>query len=210
MAKTSSNSPKYRDFFITINESAECYNDIEEIIKDLNINVYALIVHDKDILEQTDKETGELVQIPKKVHKHLMLELKNPISFNSIQNKFTGAHIEVPKYKKSAYQYLLHNTPNSKEKYQYDFTDIITNSTEQVKFIIESETYELFYENQFLRYIAQGVRTSYSFAKRFGLNAYKQYWGPYSAMLNELKNDVEMQQDLEKIEQELIEQELPF
>ena len=86
MAKTSSNSPKYRDFFITINESAECYNDIEEIIKDLNVNVYALIVHDKDILEQTDKETGELVQIPKKVHKHLMLELKNPISFNSIHN----------------------------------------------------------------------------------------------------------------------------
>lgn len=206
----SSNSPKNRDYFITINEGAESFNDIAERIATLNFQLYAYIMHDKDVLTTENEQTGEIEQTPKKRHYHLMVELKNPISFKSMQDKFPGAHIETPKYKKSAYQYLLHNSPNSKEKYQYELTEIITNSLEQVKFIIESETYELFYENQFLRYIAQGTKTSYQFAKRFGLNAYKQYWGPYSAMLSELSTDREMQEDLEREKLAIMEEELPF
>lgn len=205
-----SNSPKSRDYFITINEGAECYEEIENIIQTLKYKLYALIKHDKDVLRTENEETGELVETPKKTHYHLMVELENPISFNSMQNKFKGAHIETPKYKKSAYQYLLHNSPNSKEKYQYDVNEIITNSLEQVKYIIESETFELFYENQFLRYIAQGTRTSYQFAKRFGLNAYKQYWTVYNEMIRALQSDEEMQQDLEREKLALIEEELPF
>lgn len=193
----SSNSPKNRDYFITINENAECFNDFKEILKDLKTKLYAYILHDKDILE-----TGEI----KRKHYHIMLELENPLSFNSIQKKFKGAHIETPKYKKSAYQYLIHNSPNSKEKYQYELKEIVSNNLDQVKFIIESESFELFYENQFLKYIAQGVRTSYQFAKRFGLNAYKQYWIPYSAMLAELTTNEEMQKDLIEI-LEILEQE---
>lgn len=206
----SSNSPKNRDYFITINEGAESFNDIKERIGTLNFQLYAYIMHDKDVLTVENEQTGEIEQTPKKKHYHLMVELKNPVSFKSMQNKFPGAHIETPKYKKSAYQYLLHNSPNSKEKYQYELTEIITNSLEQVKIIIESETYELFYENQFLRYIAQGTKTSYQFAKRFGLNAYKQYWGPYSAMLSELPTDREMQEDLELEKLAIMEEELPF
>lgn len=206
----SSNSPKSRDYFITINEGAECYNELDNIVKSLNYRLYAYIMHDKDVLEAVNEQTGELNTKPKKKHYHLMLELKNPVSFNSIQNKFKGAHIETPKYKKSAYQYLLHNSPNSKEKYQYELEEIITNSLEQVKFTIESEDFELFYENQFLRYIAQGTRTTYQFAKRFGLNAYKQYWSAYSAMLESLSSDLEMQQDLQREELALLEEELPF
>ena len=205
-----SNSPKCRDYFITINKGAECYEEVEQIVQTMKYKLYALIVHDKDVLETENEETGVVEKTLKETHKHLMLELENPLSFNSIQNKFKGGHIETPKYKKSAYQYLLHNTPNSKEKYQYDVKEIITNSLEQVKFIIESETYELFYENQFLRYIAQGTRTSYQFAKRFGLNAYKQYWSAYSDMIKNLQNDLEMQEDLEREKLALIEEELPF
>ena len=205
-----SNSPKCRDYFITINEGAECYEEIEQIIQTLKYKLYALIKHDKDVLKTENEETGELIETPKKTHYHLMVDLENPISFNSMQNKFKGAHIETPKYKKSAYQYLLHNSPNSKEKYQYDVNEIITNSLEQVKFIIESETFEFFYENLFLRYIAQGTRTSYQFAKRFGLNAYKQYWSAYSDMISDLQHDLEMQQDLEREKLALIEEELPF
>lgn len=205
-----SNSPKSRDYFITINEGAECYEEIENIIQTLKYKLYALIKHDKDVLRTEDEQTGVINETPKKTHYHLMVELENPISFNSMQNKFKGAHIETPKYKKSAYQYLLHNSPNSKEKYQYDVNEIITNSLEQVKYIIESETFELFYENQFLRYIAQGTRTSYQFAKRFGLNAYKQYWAVYNEMIRALQNDEEMQQDLEREKLALIEEELPF
>ena len=204
-----SNSPKNRDYFITANEGAECYKDFEERIKELNYNLYAWIIHDKDKISQNNNETGEIEELPKRTHKHAVIELKNPISFNSIQKKFPGAHIEVPRYKKSAYQYLIHNSPNSKEKYQYTLNEVISNNIAQVKQIIESETFELFYENQFLRYIAQGVRTSYSFAKRFGLNAYRQYWKPYSEMLEALKYDKQMQNDLEEMQQ-ILENELPF
>lgn len=190
------NSPKFRDFFITINKGAVCYDNALEIVKELNIYLYAYIVHDKDVLLD---DKGEVLG-PKQEHKHIMLEVKNPISFEGMQRRFQGAHIVVPKYKKSAYQYLIHNSPNSKdEKYQYPLTDIITNDISAVKLIIETETNELFQETKFLIYIAEGVRTSYGFVKRFGLNAYKQYWGPYSDMLKQLSIDPEMQRDLQEL-----------
>ena len=185
------NSPKNRDYFITVNKGSECYENALQAVKELNYKLYAYIVHDKDKILN-----DEGIWEPKKEHIHIMVELKNPVSFNSIQNRFKGAHIEVPRYKKSAYQYLIHNVPNAKEKYQYDFNEIITSDTAQVKLIIESETFELFKENQFMIYIAEGVRTPYQFTKRFGLNAYKQYWKPYKEMLIELECDEEMQQDL--------------
>lgn len=189
------NSPKFRDFFITINKGATCYDNALEIVKELNIHLYAYIVHDKDILLD---DKGEILG-PKEEHKHIMLEVKNPISFEGMQRRFQGAHIEVPKYKKSAYQYLIHNLPSAREKYQYPLTDIITNDISAVKLIIETETNELFQETKFLIYIAEGVRTSYGFVKRFGLNAYKQYWGPYSDMLKQLSIDPEMQRDLQEL-----------
>lgn len=201
------NSPKYRDYFITINESAECYDNALEIVKELNYKIYALIIHDKDVIVNEDGTTEK-----KKTHKHIVMELKNPVSFARMQERFKGSHIEIPKYKKSAYQYLIHNLPNAREKYQYDFNEIITSSPQELKVIIESETFELFKENMFLEYIADGVKTSYQFAKRFGLNAYKQYWKPYSDMLENLSVDSEMQQDLEKIlkDREMNNEDLPF
>lgn len=200
-----SNSPKYRDYFITINEGAPCYENALAIVKELNLKLYGYIIHDKDKIVNDD---GTLT--PKAIHKHIMVELKNPISFESVKKKFEGAHIEIPKYKKSAYQYLIHNLPSAKEKYQYSFDEIITNAPQELKFIIESETFELFKENMFLEYIADGIRTSYQFAKRFGLNAYKQYWKPFQEMLEELKINGEMRQDLAELMKERTERELPF
>lgn len=187
------NSPKNRDYFITINESAECYNDAFTIVKETNFAFYAGIYHDKDtkILDDGTIET-------KAKHLHIMLELQNPVSFESIRKRFAGAHIEVPKYKRSAYQYLLHSSPNSGEKYQYALEEIITNSMPSLKAILESETFEVFKENQFLRYMAEGIRSPYQFTKRFGLNAYKQYWKAYADMLHELANDDEMKRDLDE------------
>lgn len=207
MART--NSPKYRDFFITINQEAECYEQALEIVKELNFKMYGLIIHDKDFV--MDEETGEMTK-PKKTHKHIMMELKNPVSFKAMQERFKGAHIEIPKYKKSAYQYLIHNLPTAKEKYQYDFNEIITNSPIELKATIESETFELFKENMFLQYIADGVRTSYQFAKRFGLNAYKQYWKAFRDMLEQLDVDEEMQSDLKTLTEarQVNDDELPF
>lgn len=200
-----SNSPKYRDYFITINQGAPCYDNALEIVKELNYKLYALIVHDKDMLIAEDGTATK-----KQDHKHLMFELKNPVSFKGMQERFKGAHIIVPKYKKSAYQYLVHNSPNSKgEKYQYSLTEIISNDIVQIEYIIKTEESELFMQNQFLLYIAEGTRTAYQFVKRFGLDAYKQYWRPYQDMLMNLNDDHEMQKDLEALEKKL-DEELPF
>lgn len=203
------NSPKYRDYFITINQGAPCYENALEIVKEQNFKLYALIVHDKDILITQDEETGEYKQEPKKTHKHIVLEVKNPVSFQAMQNRFEGAHIETIRYKKSAYQYLVHNSLSSKEKYQYDANEIISNDLNAVKFAIQTENFEPFKENMWLRYMAEGTRTPYQFTKRFGLNVYKQYWKPYSDMLSNLNDDKEMQADFEEIERQ-IEDELPF
>lgn len=200
------NSPKYRDFFITINEDAECYENALEIVKELNFKVYALIVHDKDTIVNEDGTTE-----PKRVHKHIMLELRNPVSFNAMTKRFAGAHLDIPKYKKSAYQYLIHNSPRSKgTKYQYELTDIISNDMNLVKYTIETEQSEVFVQNKFLHYIAEGVRTSYQFVKRFGLDAYKQYWKPYTDMLAQLDTDLEMQHDLKLILDSTWDDDLPF
>lgn len=203
------NSPKFRDYFITINQGAPCYENALEIVKELNTKLYALIVHDKDILREVDEATGAVTEKPKQVHKHIVLEVKNPVSFEAMKKRFEGAHIETIKYKKSAYQYLIHNSPKSKEKYQYSPEEIVSNDLQAVKFAIETEDYEVFKENNWLRYMAEGTRTAYQFTKRFGLNIYKQYWKPYSDMLENLSRDDEMQADLEAMQRQL-EDELPF
>lgn len=186
---------KTRDYFITINQGAESYEDALEIVRSLNFALYAYIVHDSDT-----NADGTI----KKVHKHIMIELKNPITFSSMQKKFPGAHIEIPRYKKNAYQYLLHESPNSLGvKYSYPFENIISNSPEAVKAIIETETSELFIETQYLRYIAEGINTPYRFVQRFGLNAFKQYWNVYSYMLEQSGKDEEMKEQLKKVKSEL-------
>lgn len=191
---------KSRCFFITANESAECYASMLEAIKDCNYTLYALIKHDKDV-----NEDGTF----KKEHYHAMVELANPVSFLSMQKRFKGAHIEIPNFKKSAYQYLVHNSPKSKTKYQYSLDEIVTNSKESIKSIIESEEIEPFIENNFLRYIAQGCDTQYRFVKRFGFEQYYKYWKTYYQMILELKVDREMQEDFQKVDNALNE-EMPF
>lgn len=198
-------SPKFRDYFITINQGAESYDNALEITKELKTKLYALIVHDKDN-EVTDD--GDLK--PKKVHKHIVLELVNPISFSSMQNKYQGAHIEVVKYKKTAYQYLIHNRPNAKEKYQYDVKDIVSNNHAAVKEAITAEEgLRLFNEREFLRYIVEGIKTPYQFVKAFGLNVYKQYWKTYQEMLIFSQTDEDMQSDMDAI-RIAMDEELPF
>lgn len=202
-------SPKYRDYFITINEGASSYEAALDIVKELNTKLYAFIIHDKDIIRNVNEE-GEITEIPKRTHKHIVLELANPISFNSMQNKFIGAHIDVVKYKKATYQYLIHNRPNSKEKYQYDANSIISNNLPSVKEAITAEEgLRLFRENEFLRYIAEGIQTPYQFVKAFGLNVYKQYWRAYNEMIVASQTDREMKKDLDLIKQVMLE-ELPF
>lgn len=193
-------SPKARDYFITVNENAECYAQALDITKELNYTLYAHIIHDSDMLY--NENTGEYT--PKRTHQHIVIELKNPVSFQSIQNKFPGAHIERVKYKKAAYQYLLHESPHSGEKYHYGIECITSNNIAAVKAAIEAEEgLEIFAENQFMLYIAQGCTTAFRFVKRFGLNVYKQYWKSYQDMLALIDHDQEMTAELKTLKASL-------
>lgn len=191
------NSPKNRAYFITINESAPCYDEALEIAKNMKVELYALIIHDKDIDENGQR---------KKTHKHLVLELVNPIAFTSMQKHFKGAHVEVVKYKKSTYQYLIHNSPLSQEKYQYELNAIVSNNFELVKEIITSEEVETFNEAKVLLYHYRGITTQYLFFKHFGLETTKKYWTTYKQLCDEINQVIfakETGADLTEQQQEL-------
>lgn len=187
----SEKSDRSRLFFLTAHKNAPCFEHMEEILKDGKFELYALILHDKDI-----EEDGTITP----PHWHAVLECPNARTFNAIRKQFEGAHIVIPDYKKSTYQYLLHNSPNSKEKYQYDFEKIISNSPESVKAIIESEEYEPFQVNRVNEYIVEGTTTAFRFNNRFGFDQYCKYWKNFYLYYKEVINDTEAQSALDEIE----------
>lgn len=156
---------------LTINEKAKCFNDISNILNDLeekNPNIeYSYILHNAD---DDDKN----------LHYHLVLYFKGQVKrYNTIFNIFEGAHIEQTN--KARYyrciQYLIHK--NNPEKQQYTLDEVITNIETSLFNDIMGGTgyvYELFDINktyQYLNeYMAQGIVPSIEeFANRFGLGA---------------------------------------
>lgn len=186
----SEKSERSRLFLITAHQNAACFCQMQEILTDGKFDLWALIKHDKDI-----EEDGTLTP----PHWHAIIECPNARTFNSVRKQFEGAHIEIPNYKKSTYQYLLHNSPNSKEKYQYDFEKIISNSPESVKDIINSEEYEPFLENKVNEYIVDGTTTVFRFTQRFGFDQFSKYWKSYEMYWRGVKDDTEACKALDEI-----------
>lgn len=165
-------------FFLTINKNASCYNDFENIIIDLynqyDYLQYSYIYHTKKELDDVDEEN----------HIHCVLYFKGAVrSFNTIQNIFKGAHVELTNQQryKRCIQYLIHK--NNKEKTQYLSSDIKHNITE-VEFneIISSYgyDYELFDSSKIEEYLISCLSSTkpniYYFIERFGLSAIRNYY----------------------------------
>lgn len=200
---------RYKEFLITIHQGASCFDYCLDILKSMNVKAYAFIIHDSD--KSLDEETGTYHDTP--THKHIMFELVNATSFTSIQKHFSGAQIEIVNFKKKAYQYLLHNTEKSKEKYQYTFDKIITNNPEYVKAQIEDKIERYFVPSQYKDYIIEGIITPFKFVETFGMDAYKQYWKVYKDMVDAARSDLEMMAALDKRREEImkeLEDKLPF
>lgn len=92
--------------------------------KNISQVLYAYILHDKDIIE----ETGEL----KKPHYHLWLEFPSSVKDRDLNFMLeccggNASNISHQKTDRNFLAYLTHNTTNSTIKKQYDFKDIITN-----------------------------------------------------------------------------------
>lgn len=82
---------KKRDFFLTINEKAECFQNglatYENMPEYLNSTFSAINY------ACWDEEIGDNGNL----HLHLFLSLENPVSFSSMIKKFKGAHIQPKK-----------------------------------------------------------------------------------------------------------------
>lgn len=82
---------KKRDFFLTINEKAECYQNglatYENMAEYLN-SIFSAINY-----ACWDEEIGDNGNL----HLHLFISLENPVSFSSMVKKFRGAHIQPKK-----------------------------------------------------------------------------------------------------------------
>lgn len=94
---------KTRNWFLTINESAEVYPIIKEVLKGIEKLEYALILHNQDNEEQP--------------HYHAVLKYENARSFEQIKKTFPGSHCEQVESMYATCRYLLHL--DDKDKYQY-------------------------------------------------------------------------------------------
>ena len=166
-----------RKFNLVINKGANCYDNIESIIKNINnIKLYALIMHDKDT-----NEKGEL----KQPHYHLYLEFENARTCQSIIKQFEGAHVEIPINDTQSIKYLLHATKTAKDqgKYQYAIDNLLTNDINKIKQVLEETEYPIYLDEEIPTYIAQGVKTPFSFILKFGGKQYDRHWKRYNEVL---------------------------
>lgn len=98
-----------RNWFITINQNAECFDDFKERITCINKLTFAYILHDKDI--QTEP------------HYHCVLKYEDAKTFGMIQKHFKGAHIEPAESMYKCCRYLLHL--DDPDKYQYSTSEVV-------------------------------------------------------------------------------------
>lgn len=141
---------KFRNYFITINEGAKCYDNIDEILASISNSCdYAYIYHNdieevKDIDEFKDLiDNGEEL----KQHIHLVIKFNNQRSFNVVMKMFEGAHIEVSKSLVASCRYLCHLDNTDKKK--YDIRDVIQHNNLFDRYYASGEifSYESIYNN---------------------------------------------------------------
>ena len=84
-------SNKKRDYFITINSGASCYQSGKATYENMEEYLYAVLNHINYAC--WDEEIGDNGNL----HIHLFVSLQNAISFGSIRKKFDGANIQPKK-----------------------------------------------------------------------------------------------------------------
>lgn len=171
MSNANLNSRK-RNWFITVNAGAECYNDFENILFRFCNNGkadYAFIQHTPEVKKDLD---GNVIEKP--FHYHAVLVCENPRFFSSIAKSFRGAHIEPCFSLSSVSEYLLHITPKAIKdgKKTYSIDEIKSSNPTAFKQWIGSAGIrrEVFDENKISDYVwFDGLETVTEFYERFGV-----------------------------------------
>lgn len=148
---------------------------MHDIIEDLKrrTDIYALILHDKDI-----KDTGER----KTKHLHIVYQLSKrtrlgtEIRYLSKQFAININAISIEKMNNfvGSLQYLIHkNEPN---KYQYRYSDIYTNiEPKELNLYLEMEVKAFSWE--YLKEVLQECENVIEVIDKIGLNYYRLYRG---------------------------------
>lgn len=160
---------KVRNWFLTINQEAECFNDVKTILANYEKAEFSAILHDKDNAEQP--------------HYHVCILFKNARTFETMQNTFKGAHIEVMESKYNCFRYLLHL--DDKDKFQYDIKEVFErgNNTE---YYIEHDEYLKLDTESLIEHIKNGeVRSFYDAVMVFGLKQCTVYRNSINQILEE-------------------------
>lgn len=160
---------KVRNWFLTINQEAECFNEVKTILANYEKAEFSAILHDKDNAEQP--------------HWHVCILFKNARTFETMQNTFKGAHIEVMESKYNCFRYLLHL--DDKDKFQYDIKEVFErgNNTE---YYIEHDEYIKLDTESLIEHIKNGeVRTFYDAVMVFGLKQCTTYRNSINQILEE-------------------------
>lgn len=138
------------------------YLDILKNIRTLylghSISAYAYILHDHDVIVDTDVAEGrypaELLGQPRKPHYHLLINFKSQKSYRAVlkllglygsyQDDNGYLHVIYPFESYTAIvhnfrnylRYMLHRTPDSASKYQYDVDKMISSDPNLVNRIV--------------------------------------------------------------------------
>lgn len=171
MSSSNSNTKK-RNWFLTVNEGAECYSDFENLLYKFCVNGksdYALIQHTPEVKKDLE---GNIIEKP--FHYHAVLVCENPRYFSSISKSFKGAHIEPCFSLSSVSEYLLHITPQAIKdgKKTYSIDDIKSSNINAFKQWIGSSGIkrDVFDENRISDYVwFDGLSTVTAFYEKFGV-----------------------------------------
>lgn len=163
---------KIRNWFLTINEGAECYQEVPQILEKYENAEFSYILHDKDNEEQP--------------HYHICILFKNARTFECMQRTFKGAHIEVMESKYKCFRYLLHL--DDADKYQYPL-DEVHQLGNNVEYYSTHDEYIKLDTESVLENIKNGViRDIYDAVKLFGIKQCNMYRNIITELIDKVKD----------------------
>ncbi len=171
-----------RNWFLCVNEGAECYPSVSSICESLTNCTYGYIQHEPEIVEGDDG-------LSKGWHYHIVLAFENARTFTSVTKAFRGAHVETAHVLSNCTAYLLHATASAIKagKKQYDSSLIQSNNIDAIRSWLGDKglQFESFSDNRILEYILfDNCRSISAFYMRFG-SVIQRYIPLINALLNE-------------------------
>ena len=107
------------------------------------------------------------------IHYHIVIRYNSPTRFETIKNKFQYGDIQNSKSVKNSIQYLVHL--NDPQKFQYNWSEVVTNSKELNKYMLKSKISEELDIKYYINEIAQGNIKEYEYTTKIPIEIYSKY-----------------------------------